>query len=434
MILFETILYFFLILGVLVLVHELGHFATAKAFGIKVLEFGFGFPPRLFSIRKGETLYSFNLLPLGGFVKLQGEEDSSDPRSLASRKISTRLIVLSAGSLMNLLLPIIIFAVLFAIPHETLKTNVRIMEVAPNSPAHFAGIRPGDRIVNIDERKIDNSNDVNFVLQTNLGSDVPWLLERNGQSIVVNLVPRYQPPPGQGASGVTLANETISISDIVFDSSADQLGFEVGDTLLAWGGMPVNAEIHLSLISELLSEQEEKIINVKVWREEKITSLDIPSSLNIPESGFKFSTKPMEIQSYPPWEALYKSVIHIKDILILAKNEVTTWFIGSRSPQLTGPIGIAQLTGEVARSGVSSIVEFTALLSINLAILNILPIPALDGGRILFVVIEWLRGGKRIAPEREGFVHLIGFVVLLTMIAIISYRDIARIIQGEGVL
>jgi regulator of sigma E protease len=142
----------------------------------------------------------------------------------------------------------------------------------------------------------------------------------------------------------------------------------------------------------------------------------------------------METQSYPLWEAIYKSVIHIKDILVLAKNEVTTWFMGARSPQLTGPIGIAQLTGEVARSGVSSIVEFTALLSINLAILNILPIPALDGGRIFFVVIEWLRGGKKIAPDREGFVHLIGFVVLLTMIAIISYRDITRIIQGEGIL
>lgn len=433
-ILFETILYFFLVLGFLVLVHELGHFATAKAFGIKVLEFGFGYPPRLFGIRRGETLYSFNLLPLGGFVKLHGEEDNTDPRSLASKKISTRLIVLSAGSLMNLLLPVFIFAVLFAVPHETVKTNVRIMEIAQNSPAYFAGILPGDRIVSIDGRGIGNSNDVNFILQTNLGSDVPWVLERNGQSIVLNLVPRYQPPPGQGASGVTLANEIVSISNVTFSSSADQIGFKVGDTLLSWGDMPVNAENHISLISELLSEREEGIINVRVWRENKIVSLAVPSSLNISTSGFEFSTKPMETQSYSLWEAIYKSVIHTKDILVLAKNEVTTWLIGARSPQLTGPIGIAQLTGEVARSGVSSLVEFTALLSINLAILNILPIPALDGGRIFFVVLEWLRGGKRIAPEREGFVHLIGFVVLLTMIAIISYRDIARIIQGEGIL
>jgi regulator of sigma E protease len=308
------------------------------------------------------------------------------------------------------------------------------MEIAQNSPAYFAGILPGDRIVSIDGRGIGNSNDVNFILQTNLGSDVPWVLERNGQSIVLNLVPRYQPPPGQGASGVTLANEIVSISNVTFSSSADQIGFKVGDTLLSWGDMPVNAENHISLISELLSEREEGIINVRVWRENKIVSLAVPSSLNISTSGFEFSTKPMETQSYSLWEAIYKSVIHTKDILVLAKNEVTTWLIGARSPQLTGPIGIAQLTGEVARSGVSSLVEFTALLSINLAILNILPIPALDGGRIFFVVLEWLRGGKRIAPEREGFVHLIGFVVLLTMIAIISYRDIARIIQGEGIL
>ena len=130
-----TILIFLGMLAVLILAHELGHFATAKAFGIKVEEFGLGFPPRLFGIKRGETLYSFNAIPLGGFTKMAGEEDPNIERSLASKSVGTRVLVLSAGSIMNLLLPLLLFAVAFMVPHDVLTGDVVVADVAPQSPA-----------------------------------------------------------------------------------------------------------------------------------------------------------------------------------------------------------------------------------------------------------------------------------------------------------
>ncbi|GAH79458.1 unnamed protein product, partial [marine sediment metagenome] len=139
-----TTLIFLGVLAVLILAHELGHFATAKAFGVRVDEFGLGFPPRLISVRRGETRYSLNAIPLGGFTKMAGEEDPKVPRSLASKGVGTRLIVLSAGSIMNALLPILLFSIAFMVPHDVVTGEVLVEEVAPNSPAETAGIEAGD--------------------------------------------------------------------------------------------------------------------------------------------------------------------------------------------------------------------------------------------------------------------------------------------------
>ena len=128
------------------------------------------------------------------------------------------------------------------------------------------------------------------------------------------------------------------------------------------------------------------------------------------------------------------SIIHCWEVLVLFRNEVVGWFIRETPPQLTGPIGIAELTGEMAKAGISPLLEFAALISINLAIINLFPFPGLDGGRLIFVALEWVRRGKRISPKREGLVHLIGFIILMLLIVVISYHDITRIIQGESVL
>ena len=139
-------------------------------------------------------------------------------------------------------------------------------------------------------------------------------------------------------------------------------------------------------------------------------------------------------KSLPFWEAIPQGAVRIGEVLIIAKNEVAGWVIGSSNPQLAGPVGIAQVTGEVARAGIIPLAELTALLSINLAVLNILPLPMLDGGRVMFVVLEILRRGKRIPPRKEGLVHLAGFVLLISLVIIISYFDILRILRGESML
>jgi len=354
---FETIaltaVSFIGLLILLVFAHEFGHFITAKLARVKVEEFGIGFPPRIISFKRGETTYSLNAIPLGGFTKMLGEEDPTLPGSLASKSIPIRFLVLSAGSLMNILLPILLFSISFMIPHDMVLEQVQVKEVASGSPAQIAGIKPDDTILEINGRTIRNRNDVGYFIQLNLGSEINMLLQRSelGQQ-EVSLKPRWNPPEGQGATGITIIG--------------------VDSTIVR--------------------------------------------------------------ESYPIWKAVPSSITHCWEILVLFKNEVVGWFIRGTPPQLTGPIGIAELTGEMAKAGLSPLLEFAALISINLAIINLFPFPGLDGGRLIFVALEWVRRGKRISPKREGLVHLIGFIVLILLIMVVSYYDIANIIHGESAL
>ncbi|MCX5992602.1 MAG: M50 family metallopeptidase [Chloroflexi bacterium] len=348
-----TIVVFLALLILLILTHELGHFAAAKMSKVKVEEFGLGLPPRIWGFKYGETIYSINAVPFGGFTRLLGEEDPTTPGSLASKSIGARIFVLSAGSLLNILLPIVLFTISFMIPHDVTVEQVLIKEVAAGSPAQAAGIEAGDRIVEINGHKVKNRGDLSYQIQLNLGNDTAMVVEKPDTSqLVVSVKPRWVPPQGQGATGVVL------------------------------------------------------------------TSSDTTSV----------------VESMPFWQALPASVTHSWEILVLFKNEVMGWFVRSTAPQLAGPIAIAQLTGEVIKAGISPLLEFAALISINLGIFNLLPIPGLDGGRLLFVLLEWARRGKRISPQKEGMVHMIGFLAMIVLILVISYFDVTRIIRGESLI
>ncbi len=351
--LLSTLLPFFGVLLVLVIVHELGHFITAKLAGVTVEEFGFGYPPRIFAVKYKGTDYSLNLLPLGGFVKLVGEEDPSETGSLASRSPLTRLIILGAGPFMNALLPIVLLTASFMLPKDTVTGQVVIQAVAPESPAAGAGLQEGDMVLRINDRAIESIRDVGYNIQLNLGSELEMTLKRGSETKEVRVTPRWSPPAGQGATGIAIA-------------------------------MP-----------------DPKVVN----------------------------------QSLSPFEAFGTAVQRSFDMLSLFKNGIYAAIAGRSSgsaPAVTGPIGIAQATGEIAQAGVPSLLEWMALLSINLAILNALPIPMLDGGRMFFVLLEWVRRGRRVRPEREGLVHMVGFVVLMGLIAIISFFDVLRLIRGES--
>jgi regulator of sigma E protease len=343
-----SIVSFLVVIIVLVLVHELGHFITAKASKVKVLEFGLFFPPRLASIKRGDTIYSLNAIPLGGFVRLAGEEDPSVLGSLAGKNARTRILVLAAGSIMNVLLPIILFSAAYMVPHDTLVGNVVVEQVAPNSPAAAAGIQPGDAIVRIGGHSIENSADLTRYIQLNLGKEVTFLIKHpDSTTAAVTLTPRWKPPEGQGAVGIQVSTA-----------------------------------------------------NATIVR-----------------------------QSYPFWRAIPSGVIDLTQTFVLFKNGIVSIIIGSAPATVTGPVGIAQLTGEVARAGISPLLEFAAFLSINLAIVNILPLPGLDGGRIAFVIVEKIRG-KRVSPRLEALIHLIGFLVLIALILAVTYQDIVRIVSG----
>ncbi|MGE0134415.1 MAG: RIP metalloprotease [Dehalococcoidia bacterium] len=347
----SSALLFVLILVGLVVAHEFAHFITAKMFGIYVMEFGIGFPPRIWGKRFGETEYTINWLPIGGFVRLMGEEDPTHPRSLASRPRWQRFIVLASGSVMNLILPIFLFAIAFTIPHEESVGRAIISEVAPGSPAAEAGLQPRDVIYEIDGRDAKNSIDAGRLIRINMGQETDIQVKRGNEFVTVQVTPRWTPPAGQGPTGIRIA----------------------------------------------------------------------------PQYGFT------ETVSQPPWESIPNGLRTTLDTMILARNEFISWFRGGNSPEVAGPVAIAQTTGEVAREGgVSPLLELAALLSINLGIINLLPLPMLDGGRVFFLLIEVVRGGRRIAPEKEAMVHLVGFVVFMALAIVVTFADVSRIVNGES--
>jgi regulator of sigma E protease len=351
-----TIVAFVLILSVLVLVHELGHFITARMSGVTVEEMGLGYPPRIYGYKRGETIYSINAIPFGGFCKMLGEEDPNFPGSLASKSHATRALILSAGSIMNILLPVLLFTISFMIPHNTVVENVKVVDVAENSPAQVAGIEAGNTILEINNRQVRNRAELTLYLQRNLGKKTDILVQTGpsgSDTKEVTLRPRWKPPEGEGAIGITITGE-----------------------------------------------------NTTVIKE-----------------------------SYPIWKAIPYSIRHCWEILIILRNEIAGWFIkGTSSFQVAGPVGIAQMTGEFARAGLSPLLEFAALISISLGVFNLFPFPGLDGGRLVFVALEWVRRGKRISPRKEGYVHLVGFFILISLLLVVTYFDILRIIQGESIL
>ncbi len=341
------------VLSVLIIIHELGHFIAAKSTGVWVEEFGIGFPPRLYGKKFGETIYSINWIPFGGFNKLSGEVDPEAPRALAAKGYAVRLLVLSGGIMLNLLLPFLLLSIAFMIPHNVVEGSVQVQEVVPASPAEMAGIVAGDTILTINDNPVRNGGELSRYVQLNLGKEVTiGLRHDDGSTAMVNLVPRWRPPEGQGAIGV--------------------------------GSLTVDAE---------------------------------------------FVT-----ESYPFWEAIPKGVASCIETLILYRNGIAGMIIGTIPFIPAGPVGIVQVTGEVAHSGISPLLELTAFISIAIAITQIIPFPALDGGRIIFVLLEWIRRGKRVSPRIEGIVHSVGFIILLAFLVLITYQDIFRWASGESLI
>ena len=393
------------LLGFLIFIHELGHFVTAKRFGITVHEFGFGFPPRIFGLKYGETTYTINWIPLGGFVRLEGEDGrsstpgadpESDPNSFANQSVLRRAIVLSAGSIVNLAAPVVIFTILFMIPQDTFVGSVVVSGVAPGSPALEAGLRPGDTVVAVDGKKVDNSAELIQRIMAKLGATTELTIRRG--SIVsglgtspefstvetVQLVPRLNPPDLKVVDEVSDPGREVSLRD----ARRYNAQLKPGDTMTQG-----------------------------------------PTGIMIGTANGRIVK-----ESHPIWEAVPMSFGKMRDVVVISKNGISRWAAGGPDPGLAGPIGIARVTGQVAEAGISPVFELMALISLSLGIFNMLPIPALDGGRFLFVMIEWVRRGKRISPEREGLVHLIGFVVLIGFIVLISISDIQSILNGTDLL
>jgi regulator of sigma E protease len=344
-----NILWFLPILSVMMFVHELGHFVTARMFGITVQEFGFGLPPRIWGFNRKGVIYSINWIPFGAFVKMLGEEDPTAPGSFASKPRWVRAIVLAAGSAMNFLLAVVAFSMVFivGVPGVAPDGPVQLAEVAAESPASQAGLQAGDVIVAFDNQPV-NVQTFRQETQSHLDRPVTVTVRRDAQAgggeFNVTLTPRGNPPQGQGAIGIVLSGGLIRLGPV----QAVQQGFL--QTVRAIG-----------------------------------------MTLSVPKMLVEGTIAPSDAR-------------------------------------LIGLVGMAQATSEtvgyVADTGVWYPLFFlTGLFSAGLSIANMLPIPALDGGRLFFVILESIRG-RRIPPEREAAFHFVGIVVLLTLMVIISFNDL----------
>ncbi len=365
-----TLIIFLLVLGVLVFFHELGHFIAARKEGVAVEEFGFGFPPRIFGFQRGETIYSLNLIPLGGFVKIRGEdgEGRDDPKSFASKSIFSRFKMLFAGVAANILLTVFLFSVIFFIGAPVVldenassgkitDTRVMIVDVSASSPAYSAGIKSGDTVLSLKDAsgsvlEVKTAKDIQGLTEKNRGKEIVFTVKRGSEILELKTSVRESFPEGQGPTGISLA--------------------EVGTV------------------------------------------------------------------SYPWYEAIWQGIkrtFEVAVFVILAFFGLLKGLIvsGTAGGQLTGPVGIAVLTGEAARLGFSYILQFTALLSINLAIINFLPFPALDGGRILFLAIEKIKG-RPVGRELESAVHTAGFMILILLMVVITFRDLSTYNVWERVI
>lgn len=373
---FLTIISFIVVLSILVFVHELGHFWTARKFGVKAEEFGFGFPPRIYGMYKDvngkwkiirgrkkiedadSTIYSINWIPLGGFVKIKGEngEEENDKDSFAGKKIWKRAIILSAGVAMNVFLAAVLISIglMIGLPQalgndisdkaKITDRKIQIAQVLPGSPAELAGLKMADIIQNINNQRFNSEEELQSYVNERSGQELSYKIKRGQEEINFNITPEIREDTNKGGIGIAIV--------------------ATGLVKYPW--------------------------YIAIWE------------------GFV-------------------TTIFLVWYIILAFYELIKGLITGKgmSGDIAGPVGIAVFTGQVARMGFVYLMQFTALLSINLAIINFLPFPALDGGRILFLIIEKIKGSP-VKREIENIIHNIGFSLLMILVLIVTFRDVAR--------
>jgi regulator of sigma E protease len=345
-----TLISFIVVFTVVTLAHELGHLYFSRRAGIRVLEFGIGFGPKLFSFVRDKTQYTLNLIPMLGYVRIAGlddeivkPEDRVPPaESFTHKSPGQRFMSIFGGPLCNMILAFIIFYFMFTVTGVPGDISNEIAAIAPASEASRIGMVPGDKIIAISGKKFDKMADAIKVIHTSGGKPIVITIERKGELLKMKATPK------------------------------------------------LNKKLNISLVG--------------------------------------FSLKPIYVRANP-FKALYDSFVQVGIMSAMILTTLGMLIVGKVSLlDLAGPVGIAQFTGQVAGEGIGPLLSFTAFLSINLGLLNLLPLPALDGGRLAFIVLEKIRG-KAVSQEFESKVHQVGFILLLGLMAIVTCNDILRLFR-----
>jgi len=427
------IILFVVALFVAMCLHELGHFIAARRAGVKIEEFGIGIPPRLFGIKRGETIYSINAIPIGAFVKAAGENDPTVPRSLAGKGPWTRLGIYAAGPLVNVFLAFILLSAFFALPYSVIAgAGLMVHAVEANSPADEAGIESGDIILEIEGQPVRRRGDVQEIVNSvEEGAEITLLLLRNGQEEEITLKPELDPESQLLKIGVWPWWNVVSQVDE--GSPAYEAGIRDGDTILSINGQVIYNDESISSALHSIEEGEE--IELGLLREGKETSLSLTNVgyQSLPGVDLRWVEEAhLEQERLPVLRAVYlgaRDIIYMPVLIVEAIPQI----IESPDMAFVGPIGAGQLTVELVRSsGFSSILFMASIISLGLAIFNFLPIPPLDGGGMLVAFIEGCRRGRRLSPRTVRLAYTIGTAFLIALVILVTFKDVLHLISGES--
>ncbi len=433
----SMILYSVPILGVLIFVHELGHFLAAKITGMRVDRFSIGFPPRAFGKIIGDTDYCVSWVPLGGYVKIAGMIDESfdadfmtkepQPWEFRSKTAWARLFVLSAGVIMNTLLALAIYTYLQYQNGTFTRETTEIGYVVEGSPAEKAGVRSGDRVLAVNgTRTADWENVQELLFVENIRSDISLDLDRGGMNTKVFIPKDSIPAFNEEKFGIVVAHTVAFIQGIRPGMPAEKLGIRGGDTLLTLNGTPVCNNYQ---VVKIIKGNTGKALQVTWKRGAAVDSgaATVTDSGQIGVSLLTVYTGPIKHLQYSILQALPAGLRELAHVGRLFYQSFRNIFAGRVSfrESIGGPIMIAQIATQSAQYGLVEYLAFMAMLSFSLAIINILPIPALDGGHVLMLLLE-KAFGREIPHRVKLTIQQAGFVLLLAFMAFVIYNDISR--------
>ena len=420
-----------ILLGVMILVHEAGHFWAALAVGVKVETFSLGFGPRLFGFRRNDTDFRISAIPFGGYVRMLGEqpgdEASADPRSFQAKARWQRALVIIAGPGMNVLLAIglVTGLYMYGFPKEAPATQAVISSVAPGSAAAAAGLQSGDRIVQIGSKQNPSWQDVVMQESLNANHPIPVTVNRAGKQLTPTVTPRMDPKDGVGVAGW---RGDVQIAEVAGDSPAQKAGLKPGDLFISINGQPVDSMLS---VQQAIVQSNGKPLNLEIMRDHRlshITVVPVKGDSKLPwKIGIGFRM-PIQMVKLGFSQALTESLRFNRQNATMIFEVLRSIVVARISPKaLAGPIGIAQLSNQAAHEGPSSFMGLMAVVSLNLAIFNLLPIPILDGGTLLLLLIEMLMQREMSLQVKET-VFKLGFVFLMMVVVLVIYNDISRIL------
>jgi regulator of sigma E protease len=438
---FQSAFWFLILIGVMILIHELGHFWAARFFDVRVETFSFGFGPRLFGFRRGETDYRISLVFfLGGFVKMAGElpgdESANDPRGFMAKFRWQRLIIVLAGPLMNVVLAVGLLTGLYMVKYQRVvdaDSGAVIGAVTPATPAAKAGIQEGDRIVKLGGRRNPTWDDIIVKEVESAARPMQLTIARNGKEFDTTVTPVLDERSGVGNAGWSEKGE-VQLGPVTSGMPAQKVGFQQGDLILSANGHPIHATVRFH---EVIRGSGGKPVTIEFQRNGKpmqVTVQPVWSGADGParwvigayvEPKLNIVTSRLSLPG-----ALRESVqenVRSAGLIFRFLEGIVERRISAKS--LTGPVGIAQMSGQAAKQGPSAFIMLMSMVSLNLAVINLMPLPILDGGSVVMLVIEMVMRRDMSMSVKEA-VFKVGFVFIMMLVAFVLYNDITKILPA----